>query len=65
MQSNNADKIKHPNVLVETIRSASSRMSFDEYAKVTGLTKEFIFAILNGEIEEVDKKTWDRLSLKN
>jgi len=40
-------------------------MSFDEYAKVTGLDKEFIFAILNGEIEEVDRETWNRLSLKN
>jgi len=36
-----------------------------EYAKVTGLDKEFIFAILNGEIEEVDRETWNRLSLKN
>jgi len=39
-------------------------MSFDEYA-ITGLDKEFIFAILNGEIEEVDRETWNRLSLKN
>jgi len=44
-------------MLIETIRNASSQMSFDEYAKVTGLDKEFIFAILNGEIEEVDRET--------
>ncbi|ADU75629.1 MAG TPA: hypothetical protein DEF39_07960 [Hungateiclostridium thermocellum] len=58
-------KIKHSDMLIETIRNASSQMSFDEYAKVTGLDKEFIFAILNGEIEEVDRETWNRLSLKN
>ncbi|HHV28433.1 hypothetical protein [Acetivibrio mesophilus] len=58
-------KIKHSDMLIETIRKASRTMSFDEYAKATGLEKEFIFGILSGQIEEVDKETWDRLSLKN
>ncbi|GAE90001.1 hypothetical protein [Acetivibrio straminisolvens] len=65
MEGTDAGKIKYSDILIETIRNASRQMSFDEYAKVTGLDKEFIFAILNGEIEEVDKEIWDRLSLKN
>jgi len=40
-------------------------MSLMSTQKFTGLDKEFIFAILNGEIEEVDRETWNRLSLKN
>lgn len=40
-------------------------MSFDDYADATGLTKEFIFRILKGEIEEVDEETLNKLSLKH
>jgi len=38
-------------------------MSFDDYAKATGLKKEFIFGILKGEIEEVVCETLKKLSL--
>jgi len=55
--------IKHSDVIIEAIRKASSNMSFDDYAKATGLEKEFIFRILKGEIEEVDEDTLKRLTL--
>lgn len=56
-------KINHSDKLIETIQRASRNMSFDDYAKATGLEKEFIFEILKGEIEEVDEATLRRLSL--
>jgi hypothetical protein len=40
-------------------------MSFEEYARATGLKKGFIFGILKGEIEEVDADTLKKLSLLN
>lgn len=65
MEETDTTKIKHSDKLIKTIRKASGRMSFDEYAKVTGIDKEVIFRILKGEVEKIDKDTWDRLSLKN
>jgi hypothetical protein len=38
-------------------------MDFDEYAKATGLEKEYIFRILKGDIEIVDDATIKKLSL--
>ena len=51
--------------LIETIQRASSNMSFDDYAKATGLEKEFIFRILKGDIENVDEDTLRKLSLRH
>ncbi len=56
-------KINHSDELIDTIRRASSHMDFDEYAKATGLEKEFIFRILKGDIEQVDDETYRKLSL--
>lgn len=56
---------KQSDKLIETIQRASSNMSFDDYARATGLQKEYIFKILNGEIEEVDSKTLQKLALKH
>jgi len=56
-------KINHSDKLIETIQRASRNMSFDDYAKATGLEKEFIFRILKGEVEEVDEETKKKLSL--
>lgn len=58
-------KINHSDRLITAIRQASGRMSFDEYARATGLDKEFIFGILKGEIEEVDAETLSKLTLKH
>lgn len=58
-------KINHSDELIETIRRASENMSFDDYAQATGFTKEYIFRILKGEIEEVDSETVEKLSLKH
>ena len=60
--SGSAD-IKHSDMLIQTIRRASSNMSMDDYARATGLEKEFIFKILKGEIEDVDEETMKKLSL--
>ena len=56
-------KINHSDEVIETIQRASRNMSFDDYAKATGVEKEFIFRILKGDIEEVDQETLRRLSL--
>jgi hypothetical protein len=58
-------KINHSDQLIATIRKASGHMNFEDYAKATGLDKEFIFEILKGEIEEVDAETLSKLSLKH
>ncbi|MCX7921128.1 MAG: hypothetical protein N3B21_03765 [Clostridia bacterium] len=58
-------KINHSDELIEVIRKASTNMNFDEYAKATGLEKEFIFRILKGDIEIVDDATRSRLALKH
>lgn len=58
-------KINHSDKLIETIQRASSNMDMDEYAKATGLQKEFIFKILKGEIENVDEDIINKLSLKH
>lgn len=63
IEGTESTRIKHSDRLIETIRRASSRMSFDEYAQATGLEKEFIFSILKGEVEEVDDGVLKRLSL--
>lgn len=55
-------KINHSDELIEAIREASKNMSFDEYARTTGLEKEFIFRILKGDIEKVDDETYRKLS---
>lgn len=65
IEGSNRTKVNHSDRLIETIRSASGNMNFDEYAKATGLDKEFIFRILKGEIEEVDGETLHKLSLKH
>lgn len=61
------EKVKnnHSDRLIEAIREASGNMNFEEYAKATGLDKEYIFSILKGEIEEVDDETLEKLSLRN
>lgn len=56
-------KNNHSDKIIETIRKASDSMSFDEYAKATGLEKEFVFRILKGDIETVDNETLKKLSL--
>lgn len=58
-------KNKNSERLIEVIRKASGRMSFDEYSKASGIEKEFIFDILKGKIEEVDEETLKKLSLKH
>lgn len=58
-------KIMHADKLIETIQRASSNMNIDEYARATGLEKEFIFRILKGEVENVDADTLNKLSLKH
>ena len=65
MDGNGRTKINHSDRLISTIRHASGHMSFDDYARATGLDKEFIFGILKGEIEEVDDQTLSKLSLKH
>lgn len=66
MKEETADvKINHSDKLIETIRRASENMSFDDYARATGLEKEYIFRILKGEIEQVDDNTYQKLSLKH
>jgi len=58
-------KINHSDRLIETIRSASGNMSFEEYAEATGLDKDYIFDILKGLVEEVDEEKLKKLSLKH
>ncbi|OPZ83619.1 MAG: hypothetical protein BWY74_04411 [Firmicutes bacterium ADurb.Bin419] len=64
IEGTESTRMKNADKLIETIRRASGRMNFDEYAVATGLDKEFIFSILKGEIEEVDSETYMKLSLK-
>lgn len=56
-------KINSSDRLIEVVQKASGNMSFEDYASAVGLDKEFIFKILNGEIERVDEKTLDKLRL--
>lgn len=63
IEGSDRPKINHSDKLIETIQRASNRMNFDEYAKATGLDKEYIFRILKGDIENVDADTMKRLSL--
>ena len=63
IEGTESTRIKNSDKLIETIRRASGRMNFDDYAVATGLDKEFIFSILKGEIEEVDSETLKRLNL--
>lgn len=65
IEGTESTRIKHSDKLIEVIREASGRMSFDEYAKAAGLEKEFIFDILQGKIEEVDEETFKKLSLRH
>lgn len=58
-------KINPSDRLIETIQRASSHMDMDEYARATGIQKEFIFKILKGEVEDVDTDTLKKLSLKH
>ncbi|MCX7745648.1 MAG: hypothetical protein N2645_01980 [Clostridia bacterium] len=55
--------INHSDKLLEVIRNASGNMSLDDYAKATGLEKEYIFRILKGNIEKVDEETLNKLKL--
>lgn len=64
-ENKNTAQMNHSDKLIETIQRASMNMSFDDYAAATGLNKEFIFAILKGEIEEVDEETLKKLSLSH
>lgn len=59
------ERIASTDVLKETIKRASQNMSFDDYSRATGIEKEIIFRILKGEIEEVDKETFDKLFLRH
>lgn len=63
IEGSDSPKINNADKLIEMIQRASSKMNFDEYAKATGLEKEFIFRILKGDIEKVDDETIRRLSL--
>ena len=63
IEGTESTKMKNSDKLIETIRRASGRMNFEEYAVATGLDKDFIFSILKGEIEEVDTETYKKLSL--
>ncbi|HEX3029451.1 MAG TPA: hypothetical protein VHT34_09140 [Clostridia bacterium] len=63
MEDIHSPKINHSDKLIETIQRASKNMNFDEYAKASGIDKEYIFMILKGEIEEVDSDTMKKLSL--
>lgn len=65
IEGTESTKNKQSDRLIEIIRQASGRMSFDEYSKAAGLEKEFIFDILKGKIEEVDEETLKKLSLKH
>ena len=63
IEGTESTKMKNSDKLIETIRRASGRMNFEEYAVATGLDKDFIFSILKGEVEEVDTETYKKLSL--
>lgn len=63
IEGTESTKMKNSDKLIETIRRASGKMNFEEYAVATGLDKEFIFSILKGEVEEVDTETYKKLSL--
>lgn len=63
MTEGTGSKVKSSEKIIETIRRASGKMNFDEYAKATGVDKDFIFSILRGEVEEVDQETYKKLSL--
>lgn len=65
IRGSESTKNNHSDRLIEAIQRASRNMNFDEYAKATGLDKEFIFSILKGEVEEVDDNTFMKLSLKH
>lgn len=63
IEGTESTKMKNSTKLIETIKRASGRMNFDDYATATGLDKEFIFSILKGEVEEVDVETYKKLTL--
>lgn len=63
IEGTESTRIKNSDKLIDTIRRASGRMNFDDYAVATGLDKEFIFSILKGEVEEVDSETFKKLNL--
>ncbi|MDP4094747.1 MAG: hypothetical protein Q8920_15490 [Bacillota bacterium] len=65
IEGTNRVKINHSDKLIETIRRASMNMNFDDYAKATGLEKEFLFRIMKGDIEIVDDETMKKLELKH
>lgn len=65
IEGSNRVKINHSDKLIETIRRSSMNMNFDDYAKATGLDKEFIFRIMKGDIETVDDDTMRKLELKH
>ncbi len=56
-------KVNNSDRVIEAIRRGSTGMDLDEYAKATGLEKEFIFRILKGDIENVDEETYKKLLL--
>lgn len=56
-------KINNSDELISIIRNSSKNMSFDEYSKATGVTKDYIFRILKGEVEELDETTINKLKI--
>jgi hypothetical protein len=58
-------KINNSDELIEMIRSASRGMNFEQYADSTGISKELIFRILKGEVEQIDDEVKSKLSLKH
>ena len=57
-------KINNSDELIQAIRNAGGKLSFEDYVRATGLDKEFIFKILKGEIEDVDDETLKKLKLQ-
>lgn len=57
-------KINNSGQLIDTIKNSIKNMSFDEYSNATGISKEYLFRILKGEIEEVDENIMQKLRLQ-
>lgn len=58
-------KINNSDHLIELIRESSRGMSFDQYSDSTGVSKEMIFRILKGEVEQINDELKNKLSLKH
>lgn len=58
-------KINNSDQLIELIRNSSKGMSFDEYSSATGVSKDYIFRILKGEIEQINHDLKNKLLLRS